>query len=87
MDKEICLNLKVVTNSKEFKVTGFDPQTNTLKLKVKAKPQKGLANTEIEKKLSKFFLSTTKIISGKHSKNKKILIQNNLAVLEKIKNL
>ena len=87
MKQEIFLNLKVVTNSKEFKVTGFDPYTKTLKVKVKAKPQKGLANKEIEQKLSEFFSSDTKIVFGKKSSTKKIQVQSSENVLDKIKNL
>ena len=79
MKKNIVLNLIVIANANEFKVLGFNPGTQTLKVKVKAKPISGLANKEIEKKLSKFFLSETKIVFGKKSKHKKILIQNTMA--------
>ena len=87
MEQEIFLNLKVVTNSKEFKVTGFDPHTKTLKVKVKAKPQKGQANREIEQKLSEFFSSDTKIVFGHKSNNKKIQVQSGKKALGKKKNL
>lgn len=86
MEQEIILNLKVVTNSSEFKITGFDPKTKTLKVKVKSKPQKGLANFEIEKKLSEFFSSNTKIVFGHKSSKKKIKIQGQNA-LKQIQNL
>ena len=85
--KNVVLNLKVVLNSKEFKIMGFDPKTLTLKVKVKAKPVLGLANKEIEKNLTKFFKRNSGIFFGKKSKNKKILIQNSIRVLEKLKNL
>jgi len=86
MQKEIFLNLKVVTNSKEFKIVAFEPQTSTIKVKVKAKPQKGLANKELEQKLGKFFSGKAKIVFGKNSKNKKISVQCENA-LDKLKNL
>lgn len=85
--EKIVLNAKVFTNSKKFEITGFDPQTKTLKINVKAKPQHGLANAEIEQKLSEFFLGNTKIVFGKKSKNKKILVQSTQNALDKLKNL
>ena len=87
MQKKIILNMKVVLNSFEFKIVDFDQQTKTLKIRVKSRPELGLANKEIEKNLSKFFSSNTKIVFGKKSKNKKILIQSEEKFLEKIKNL
>jgi len=72
----IELKLSVIPNSKEFGVLGFDEWKKAFKVKVKSKPLNGKANQEIEKKLSEFFGEQIQIISGKHSREKKIFIPN-----------
>ncbi|AJF60641.1 MAG: hypothetical protein QT03_C0001G1160 [archaeon GW2011_AR10] len=73
--KGFILNLHVTSNSKEFKLEGFDFWRNALKLKTKSKPLKGQANKEIEAELEKLLEAKVKIVSGKNSRNKKVLVE------------
>ena len=72
MNENIVLNLKIIPNSSHFKIVEFDEEKNFLKIKIKSRPQKGQANLELVKELSKIF-GEIKIISGQNSRNKKIL--------------
>ncbi len=75
------LNLKVITNQADFRLKGFDALTKTLKISVTSLPEKGKANTEIEKELTKLFNKNTRIIRGLKS-DKKIVSINNLSLKE-----
>ena len=77
MDAKNCteLNLEVVPNSRQFKVMGFNPWTNSLKIKVKEKALKGNANRAVSQELEKLFHAKTEIISGEKSRKKKILVK------------
>ncbi|MBU1120670.1 MAG: DUF167 domain-containing protein [archaeon] len=74
--KDFILNVHVIPDSKESEVKGFDEWSRSLKVKVREKAMKGKANTELEKKLKKFFGKEVKIIKGEKNKNKKVLIKN-----------
>lgn len=50
----IAIQAKIVPNSKEFKIVGFDEWSNSLKIRVKSAPEKGKANEELTKKLRKY---------------------------------
>ena len=69
------LDLEVIPNSKEFSI-GENPWTKGLRVKLKQKALKGQANKELIKKLEKLFQTKVKIITGKKSKKKKILLEN-----------
>ena len=60
----VYLRLKVIPNAgkTEF-ITLMDDQT--LKMRVKAVPEKGKANREIEKFLGKYFGSRCEVVGGK----------------------
>ena len=74
-EKGIALEIKVVPNSKEFKIVGFDEWSNSLKIKVKSAPEKGKANKELVEKLQEILKTKVKILQGEKSANKKILIE------------
>lgn len=70
--KEIIINIKVNPNSNKtiFKEKLAD---GTIKIDIKATPEKGEANKELAKYLAKIFKiksENIKIISGRKSKNK-----------------
>lgn len=75
--KELYLNFKVRANSAENKFQSA-LEDGTIKMLLKGKPEKGLANKELIKYLSKIFLVDKKninIISGKTDRNKLVKIK------------
>ena len=68
----IELDLEVIPNSKEFEIVGFNPWTNSLKIKVKEVAEKGKANKELVKALEKILKTKVEIIKGKKNRQKKI---------------
>ena len=73
--KGVVLNLKVMPSQPRFEVLGWDEGRNALKLKIKSPPVKGKANQEIEKELSNFFGSPTRLVAGLKGKRKKARIE------------
>jgi uncharacterized protein (TIGR00251 family) len=65
---------EVTPNSREFEIK-FDSDKNALKIRTTKPPDKGKANAEIEKTLTKLFKAKTTIIKGKQSKKKIIEVQ------------
>ena len=74
MPEKIELDLEVVPNSRQFGVLGFNPWTNSLRVKVRAKAMKGKANKELADELGKALNAEVKIISGGKSRKKRILV-------------
>ena len=70
------IEIHVKPGKKKFEVLGFNAWTGCLEIKTKEKAEKNKANQELEKSLTKLFKTKTKIIQGKKSKTKKILIEN-----------
>ncbi len=66
--------LEVVPNSRKFGIMGFNPWTNSLRVKLASKAQKGMANKEIIESFEKLFHAKTRIVSGEKSRKKKISI-------------
>ena len=62
----------VKTNAPKNEIINFDEIKQTYKVNIKARPEKGEANLELEKFLSKHFKKKIKIISGFKSKKKLI---------------
>ena len=71
----VIVNLKVIPAQARFEVQGWDEGLNVLKIKTKAPPEKGKANQEIEKELSKFFRSPVTLVSGFKNKKKKAFFE------------
>lgn len=69
------IDVHIKPGSKKFEVLGFNEWNNCLEIKTKEKAIKGKANKELERKLKKVFKTEVKIIQGKKSRNKKILIE------------
>jgi len=80
MDKEQIMNriegnvfnLIVKVNASKTEITGYDKERNAIKMNVKAIPEKGKANAEIVKFLSKLLKRKVEIIAGTKS-NKKVI--------------
>ena len=72
--KGLIINLDVIPGSGRFKLAGINEWNNHLKVKVKAQPEKGKANSEIVKEFSKFCSRAT-IIAGEKSRKKRILLE------------
>lgn len=72
----LTLNLDIVPNSNKFEVVGLNKHTQRIKIKVKSPPESGKANAELEKELSKLLETKVKILTGKKSKRKTIVVKN-----------
>lgn len=68
--KDNKLNISVKVNASKTEITGFDNTRKTIKLNVKAQPEKGKANAEIIKFFTKLTKKKVSITSGKTSKQK-----------------
>ena len=64
------IKIIVKTNSSKNEVAGFDENYDAYRVNIKAKPEEGKANREIEKFLSKHFKKKAKIVSGFKSSRK-----------------
>jgi uncharacterized protein (TIGR00251 family) len=72
----LTLKLDVVPKAGKFEIAGFGG-TGSLKIKVKSPPEKGKANEEIVKQLSRRFCAKAEVMAGKFSRKKKILLRGN----------
>lgn len=83
----MIIKVKIIPNAHKNSIESF--QEETLKIKIKAPPDKGKANEELIKFLSETFYiakSDIRIISGHSSRLKKIEIQATLDLSTFIKN-
>ena len=64
------LKIIVKANAKKTQLLGYDESRKAFRFEVKAKPEQGKANLEIEKYFSKIFMKPVRIVSGKTSKIK-----------------
>ena len=64
------LAVHVKPNAKKTELIAFDPITQTLKAAIKAPPENGKANAELERFLSKLTKKSVVVIAGKTSKRK-----------------
>ena len=69
------MRVRVVPAGKQFAVIGFDEWTQALKVRLRAKPEKGKANQELLEKLGKLFNATVEIVEGKKKQHKMLLIR------------
>lgn len=67
------MKLKVKPNSPRTEI--LEETKDYIKLAVKAKPEKGEANSEVVRFLSKHFGKEVRIIRGLKSRNKEILVK------------
>lgn len=75
-------NAKIIPNARKFQIMEFDSRTG-MRLRVSAKPQKGLANQEIERELKKRLKTEVTIIRGQQSSRKTILVKLDAITAEK----
>ena len=70
----VYLKVCVIPNSKEFRILNFNQWNNELKIYIKAKAEKNLANKELLKQFKKIFKAEIEITKGKKSKHKLVKI-------------
>lgn len=68
------VNVIVKTRAGKSEIIGFDSERNAYRVAVKSAPEKGEANLEVVKLLSKHFKMPARIISGFKSKKKLVEI-------------
>ncbi len=68
------INVLVKTRASKNEVIGFDNEKQVYILTVKSAPEKGAANLEVVKLLSRHFKMPARIISGFKSKKKLVQI-------------
>ncbi len=84
----VILSLKIVPNSHNFEICGFDSWLNCLKIKTKNPAIEGKANKELAENLKKIFHTDIEIISGQKSSIKKVFLnRTEKEVLEKLKEI
>lgn len=54
-DNNVFVDIEVSPNSNKFQISGFNEWRNRFEIRIKQVPQKGKANKEIVKELSKIF--------------------------------
>lgn len=69
------IKVKVNPNSKSFEIKGQNKWLNVIESKVRTPANNDKANQELEKELSKTFDAKTKIIQGRKSRLKTILVK------------
>lgn len=69
------LPVQVVPQGKKFAVIGFDEWLGALKIRLRAKAEKGKANQELVEELRKIFSAEVEIIAGEKSQRKKLLVK------------
>ncbi len=68
------LLVRVKPKSKKSEILNYDEETNTFLIAVKAPPEDGKANAELERYLSKLLKQPVRIKSGHTSKTKTLII-------------
>lgn len=71
----VRLKIHVTPKSKRSEVAGYDEWKKAMVVKVKAPPEGGKANREVEELLSKFFGVSVEIVSGHRSREKVVVVR------------
>jgi uncharacterized protein (TIGR00251 family) len=71
----ILVDIEVSANASNFEIYGYNSWRERLEIRIKAIPQKGKANKEIIKEMSKLTKMDVEIISGIKSHQKTLLIK------------
>ena len=71
----VIIDVEVKPNSSRQGIVGFNEWNGKLQVAVKAKAEKGKANFAVTNVLSKVFETDARIVSGKTSRHKKIILQ------------
>ena len=72
-DNNVFVDIEVSQNSNKFQISGFNEWRNRFEIRIKQIPQKGKANKEIVKELSKIFNCNVGISKGEKSSQKTIV--------------
>lgn len=75
-DNNVFVDIEVYPNSNKFQISGFNEWRNRFEIRIKQVPQKGKANKEIVKELSKIFNCDVSISKGEKSSQKTIVCYN-----------
>lgn len=75
-DNNVFVDIEVSSNSNKFQISGFNEWRNRFEIRIKQVPQKGKANKEIVKELSKIFNCDVSISKGEKSSQKTIVCYN-----------
>ncbi len=76
VDNNVFIDIEVSPNSNKFQISGFNEWRNRFEIRIKQVPQKGRANKEIVKELSKIFNCEVSISKGEKSSQKTIVCYN-----------
>lgn len=76
LDNNVFIDIEVSPNSNKFQISGFNEWRNRFEICIKQVPQKGKANKEIVKELSKIFNCDVSISKGEKSSQKTIVCYN-----------
>lgn len=77
-NNNVLVDIEVSPNSKKFEITNFNEWRGRIEIRIKQIPQKGKANKEICKELSKIFNCDVAIFKGEKSSQKTIIFKNSL---------
>lgn len=72
-DNNVFVDIEVSPNSNKFQISCFNEWRNRFEIRIKQIPQKGKANKEIVKELSKIFNCDVSISKGEKSSQKTIV--------------
>ena len=75
-DSDVLVDIEVSPNSKNFEINNYNSWRNRIEIRIKQVPQKGKANKEICKELSKIFNCEVAIFKGEKSSQKTIIFKN-----------
>lgn len=73
---DVLVDIEVTPNSKNFQFGEFNSWRNRFEVRIKEIPQKGKANKEIVKQMSKLFGSDVGIFKGQKSSQKTLIFHN-----------
>ena len=76
LDNNVFIDIEVSPNFNKFQISGFNEWRNRFEIRIKQVPQKGKANKEIVKELSKIFNCDVSISKGEKSSQKTIVCYN-----------
>lgn len=74
MTNHLRITVKVTPRAGKSEVVGWEG--DVLKVRVKAAPEHGEANEEVERLLSKYFNAEVEVVGGRKSRRKIVLIKN-----------
>lgn len=75
-DNDVLVDIEVSPNSKKFEISDFNDWRNRIEIRIKQVPQKGKANKEICKEMSKIFNCEVAIFKGEKSSQKTLVFKN-----------